>query len=74
MPSLGISDLLRKVMEMGRKALLSLELSVVEHAVTGSLRQEYQWKAKPNNYPNAERSYLIKEANELIFSYIPETV
>lgn len=37
MYSLGISDLPRKVMEMGRKALLSLELSVVNQAVTGEL-------------------------------------
>lgn len=37
MPSLGISDLLRKVMETGRKALLSLELPVVGHEVTGEL-------------------------------------
>ena len=62
MHSLGISDLPRKVMEMGRKALLSLELSVVKHAVTGELEAggsvegwgRRQTVPKPNNYPNVE--------------------
>lgn len=62
MHSLGISDLPREVVEMGRKALLSLELSVEKHVVTGELEAggsvedwgRRQTVPKPNNYPNVE--------------------